>query len=80
MTPVEEPAAAPPTPQGPTSPKVSSTIPRRPNLQNGESLWSSRLPGGGVAGWGPAAHLKWRYKNEALESKSWTEAREDGKG
>lgn len=40
MTPVEEPAAAPPTPQGPTSPKVSSTIPRRPNLESREGFWS----------------------------------------
>lgn len=57
MTPVEEPAAAPPTPQGPTSPKVSSTIPRRPNLESVQGLWSPRPPGGGIAGWGPVAQL-----------------------
>lgn len=57
MTPVEEPAAAPPTPQGPTSPKVSNTIPRRPNLESVEGFWSPRLPGGGIAGWGLAVQF-----------------------
>lgn len=67
MTPVEEPAAAPPTPQGPTSPKVSSTIPRRPNLESGEDLWSPRLSGGVIAGWGPAAH----FKAEGMRMRPW---------
>jgi hypothetical protein len=56
--PVEEPAAAPPTPQGPTSPKVSSTIPRRPNLENREGCWPPRLPDGGGTRWSLAAYFK----------------------
>lgn len=67
MTPVEEPAAAPPTPQGPTSPKVSSTIPRRPNLESVQGLWSPRLLGGGHCWVGPSCPIhSWRDEDEAL--------------
>lgn len=75
MTPVEEPAAAPPTPQGPTSPKVSNTIPRRPNLESGKGFWSPRLSGGGeVAGKDPAAHFRAR----GMRMKFWEQELERG--
>lgn len=79
MMPVEEPAAAPPTPQGPTSPKVSSTIPRRPNLESREDFWPPRLPDGGGTGWVLAAYFNTGARMRFREPASyWSQKRLQG--
>lgn len=63
---VEGPAAAPPTPQGPTSPRVSSTIHVGPNLESKGS--ASGHPDSLKEKWLGRVQLptlRWRYGDEA---------------